>query len=111
MPGAQLPARLTRKGIVSVEEVDLLSAIAIDVTGCHADGVALPVPQGIVRGAPLILCHVHQPPLRLVVLEHQVGAVVPVSVSRGICFPRTGEGIKAPVSPLGDTGCDTGFSP
>lgn len=101
VPGARLPAGLTGEGVVGVEEVDLLTAIAVDVTGCHPDGVALPVPQCVVRGAALILRHVHQPPLCLVILEHQVGAVVPVSVSRSIGFPRLGDGMKAPVSSLG----------
>lgn len=101
VPGAHRPAWLTREGVVGVEEVDLLTAIAVDVTGCHTDGVALPVPQCVVWGAPLILCHIHQPPLCLVILEHQVGAIVPVSVIRGIGFPRLGNGMKAPVSSLG----------
>lgn len=101
VPGAGLRAGLTREGVVGVEEVDLLAAIAVDVAGCHTDGVALPVSQGVVRGAPHILCHVHQPPPCLVILEHQVGAIVPGSVSRGVGSPRLGDGMKAPVSSLG----------
>lgn len=82
MPGASPLPGLTGEGVVGVEEVNLLAAVPVDVTGGHADGVALPVPQRVVRGAALVLRHVHQPAPRLVVLEHQVRAVVPVGASR-----------------------------
>lgn len=93
---AQPLAGLTREGIVGIEEVDLLVAVPVNVTGCHTNGIALPVPQCIVRGARFILCHVHQPPTCLVVLEHQVGAIVPASASRGNGSLRLGNRDKNP---------------
>jgi len=98
---ARPPAGLTREGVVGVEEVDLLAAVPVDVAGRHTDGVALPVPQCIVRGTPVVLRHVHQPPPCLVVLEHQVGAIVPVGASRGDGSLRLGDRMKAPIPSLG----------
>lgn len=52
-------------------------AIPIDVASCDPNGVPLPVPQRIVGGAPLVHRDVHQPLLGPVVLQNQVGAIVP----------------------------------
>ena len=41
------------------------------------NSIPLPVPQRIVGGAALIHCNVHQSLLSPVILQHQVGAVVP----------------------------------
>lgn len=84
MPGPPPCLELTGEGVVGVEEVDFLTAIPVDVTRCHADGIARPVPQRIVRGAALVLCHVDQPAPRLVIFEHQVGAVVSVGTNTWI---------------------------
>lgn len=75
--GGPRPPALTGKGIIGVEEVDLLTAIPVDVAGCDPDGVALPVPQRVVGGAALVHRNVHQPLLGPVVLQNQVGAIVP----------------------------------
>lgn len=71
------PRILTGEGIIGIEEVDFLSAVPIDVAGCDPDGVALPVPQCIVRGAALVHRDIHQPLLGPVILQNQVGAIVP----------------------------------
>lgn len=75
--GGPRPPALTGEGIIGVEEVDLLTAIPVDVAGCDPDGVALPVPQRVVGGAALVHRDVHQPLLGPVVLQNQVGAIVP----------------------------------
>lgn len=72
-----MAAALTRKGVIGVEEIDLLSAISVNVTGGHTDSVALPISESIVRGAPVIDCNIDQSLLVSVVFQHQVRSVVP----------------------------------
>lgn len=67
----------TRKGIICVEKVDLFPAISINVTSCHTNCIALAIPQCIVRGATLIHRKVHQTTPQFVILQHQIGTVVP----------------------------------
>lgn len=69
----------TREGVVGVQDVNLLPAVAVDVARRHPDGVARPVPQ-VVEGRALVVHGDVDQPLPLgVVLEHQVGPVVAVN--------------------------------
>lgn len=72
----------TRKGIIGVKDVDLLASVPVDVTRCHPNGVALAVPQGVERGALVVNGDVDESFLLLVVLEHEVRAVVAVNTHR-----------------------------
>lgn len=76
----------TRESIIGIKDVNLLPAISIDVTGCHPDGVALAVPQRIKRGATIVNSDVEEPFLLLVVLQHQVWAIVAVNASMDSCY-------------------------
>lgn len=69
----------TREGVIGVEDINLLSTVSIDVTCCHSDGVALAVSQGIERGATVVNSNVDESLHLLVILQHQVWAVVAVN--------------------------------
>ena len=69
----------TSKGVIGVKDINLLSAISVDVTRCHSDGIALTVSQGVKRGATVVNSYVDEPPPLLVVLQHQVWAIVAVN--------------------------------
>lgn len=101
------PRILTREGIIGVEKVDLLTAIPVNVTGCDPDGVALPVPQRVVGGAALVHCDVHQPLLGPVVLQNQVGAVVPGGGRAG-ALGRSGW--AQPVAPIRGMGSESSWT-
>lgn len=68
----------TREGVIGVKHINLLPTVSVDVTRCHSDGVALTVSQGIERGATVVNSNIDQPLPLLVVLQHQVWAVVAV---------------------------------
>ena len=74
----------TREGVIGVEDINLLPVVSVDVTRRHSDGVALAVSQGVERGATVVNGDVDEPFLLLVVLQHQVGAVV--AVDRHQCY-------------------------
>lgn len=69
----------TRESVIGVEDINLLPSVSVDVTGCHSDGVALSVSQGVERGGPVVNGDVDEPLTLLVILEHQVWAVVAVN--------------------------------
>lgn len=80
-------ALFTRVGIVCVEEVDLLTSISIHVTGSNSNSVPCSVPQGIVWRAAVVNGDVYQPLLSAIVLQHQVGPVVPEGEHHtGLCL-------------------------
>lgn len=70
-------APFTRVGTVGVEEVDLLTAISIHVTGSDANGVSRCVSQGVEGRVAVVNGYVYQSVLRAIVLQHQVGPLVP----------------------------------
>lgn len=70
-------ARVTRVGVVCVEEVDLLTSVSVHITGGNSNSSPCPVPQGVVWRVTVINCNVYQPVLSAIVLQHQVGPIVP----------------------------------
>lgn len=70
-------APFTRVGIVGVEEVDLLTAISIHITSSDADGVSCSVSQGVEGRVAVVYGNVYQSVLSAIVLQHQVGPLVP----------------------------------
>lgn len=73
----------TGEGVIGVEDINLLPTVPVDVTRCYSDGVALAVSQGVERGATVVNGDVDEPFLLLVVLQHQVWAVVAVNRHQG----------------------------
>lgn len=69
----------TREGVIGVKDINLLPAVSIDVTRRHSNGVALTVSQGIERRATVVNGDVDESLHLLVILEHQVWAVVAVN--------------------------------
>lgn len=69
----------TRKGVIGVEDINLLPTVSVDVTRRDADGVSLTVSQGVERGAAVVNSYVDKPPPLLVVLQDQVWAIVAVN--------------------------------
>lgn len=76
---------LTGEGVIGVEEVDLLPPVPINVACCHTNRIALAIPQCIIWGATFIHCKVHQPAPYLVILQHQVGTIVPEGMESRKC--------------------------
>lgn len=70
-------ARVTRVGIVCVEEVDLLTSVSVHITSGNSNSSPCPVPQGVVRRVTVIHSNVNQPVLSAIVLQHQVGPIEP----------------------------------
>lgn len=67
----------TRVGIVCIEEIDLLAPVSVHITGSDSNSVPCCIPQGVVRRVAVIHGDVYELVLIAVVLEHQVGPVIP----------------------------------
>lgn len=76
----------TREGVISVQDINLLPAVSVDVARRHPNGVALAVPQGVEGRAAVVDGDVDQPLLLLVVLEHKVRPIVAAKAPVESCY-------------------------